>query len=93
MEKIGEAGKPKAALAPSIQDDEKSKELEKAVKSNELKKAMSEQGNELRAKNEEATKPETNTLPSNPDVEERNFENEEKIEEAGKPKAALAPSV
>ncbi len=37
-------------------------------------------------------KPKTNTLPSNPDVEECNFENEEKIEEAGKPKAALAPS-
>ncbi len=68
VQKIGEAGKLKAALAPSIQDDEKSKELEKALKSNELTKAMSEQGNELGSKNEE------------------------KDEEAGKPKTAFTPS-
>ncbi len=63
------------------------------MKSNELKKAVSEQGNELGSKNEEATKPENNTLPSNPDMEKPIFENEEIIEEAGKPKAALAPSI
>ncbi len=39
VEKIGEAGNPKAALAPSIKDDEKSNELEKSVKSIELKKS------------------------------------------------------
>ncbi len=39
VEKIGEAGKPKAALAPSIKDDKKSKELLIDVKSNELKKS------------------------------------------------------
>ncbi len=54
---------------------------------------MSEQGNELRAKNKVAEKKETNTLPSNPDMEEQKIENEEKIKEPGKPKAALAPSV
>ncbi len=93
MEKIGEAGKPKAALAPSIKDEEKSNEMENAVKSNELKKAVSEQENELRAKNEVAAKLETNTMPSNPDVEECKIESEEKIEEAKKPKAALPPPV
>ncbi len=39
VEKIREAGKPKGALAPSFQDDEKSNEIEKAVKSNELKRS------------------------------------------------------
>ncbi len=39
-EKDEEAEKPKAALAPSIKDDDgKSKELQKDVKSNELKKS------------------------------------------------------
>ncbi len=54
---------------------------------------MSEQGNELRTKNEVAAKPETNTMTSNPDVEECTIESEEKIEEAGKLKVALAPPV
>ncbi len=75
MERIEEAGKPKAALAPPVWDDEKSKELEKAGKSNELKKILSEQENELGTKNKVAAKPENNTLPSNPDMEERKIEN------------------
>ncbi len=64
---------------------------------------MSEQGNELGDKNEEATKPETNTLPSNPDEEESELMKEsltemkkeigEKHDKAGKPTAALTPLV
>ncbi len=73
------------------------------MKSNELKKAMSERGNDLRAKNEEATKPETNTLPSNPDVKESELMQElltemkkeigGKHNTAGKPTAALKSSL
>ncbi len=55
-------------MAQQVEENEKSKEEQKADK---LKKATTEQGNELGAKNEEATKPETNTFPSNPDVEEQ----------------------
>ncbi len=64
---------------------------------------MSEKENELRAKNEEATNPETNTLSSNPDVEESELMKElltemkkeigEKHNKAGKPMAALKSSV
>ncbi len=54
---------------------------------------MSEKENELRAKCKEATITDTNTLPSNPDVEECKIESEEKIGEAGKTNTALAPPV
>ncbi len=57
----------------------------------------------MEAKSEEATDLETKPLPSKPDEEksehvkeaamEQKIESLEKIEEAGKPKAALAPSV
>ncbi len=47
----------------------------------------------MRAKNEEATITDTNTLLSNPDVEECKTESEEKIGETGKPNAVLAPPV
>ena len=46
-EKDEEAGKPKAGFTPTNQDDDKSKELEKAVTSIDLKKTMSEKENEL----------------------------------------------
>ncbi len=55
-----EAGK-KAGSTPSVQDDEKSNELEKVV---------AEQENELGAKVEVAAKPETNALFSNPDEDD-----------------------
>ncbi len=54
---------------------------------------MSEQENELGVKNKVTAKPETNTLPSNPDMDERKIESEEKIDKAGKPKAKLAHPV
>ncbi len=45
MKRIKEAGKPKAAVVPMIKDDdEKSKELQKDVKSNELKKSCLSKG-------------------------------------------------
>ncbi len=62
--------------------------MEKAVKSNELKKAVSDKGNELRAKNEVAAKPETNPL----SLTEMEKEIGVKHEKSTKPTDALTPS-
>ena len=85
-----EGEKPQAGMTPSEQDEEKSKEI---------KKAVMEQETELGAKNEVAANPETSGFSSNPEEKklegmnvfetEQKKENEEKNEEAEKQRMEL----
>ncbi len=93
VERIEEAGKPKAGLTLSVQDEQQSKELEKAV---------AEQENKLGDNNDNTAKLETKALSLKSDEEdskglkelmtEKENKNLEKDKEIGKPKTALKSS-